>query len=164
MSAHVAAMKRVQKIVQGLKDLFFEKKVLEVACGRADFSLAVSNQAGLVVGIDVSLDRAKRRDLSDTPGTVCFHEMDATRLGFKNESFDIVAIYNALTHLFKVLHECIPEMIRVLKKNGHLIFIATWRMDRTLIPNIDDFVTLTHRVLKIPEKNDTYHVSMWKET
>ncbi len=50
----------------------------------------------------MSSDRAKRRDLSGKPGNVYFHEMDSTRLGFKNESFDIVAIYNALTHLSRL--------------------------------------------------------------
>lgn len=50
-------MRRVEHIVEDLKDYSYEKSVLEVACGDADLSLAVSARAAFVCGIDVSLVR-----------------------------------------------------------------------------------------------------------
>ena len=38
-------MRRVERIVEDIVDFFLGKRVIEVACGEADFSLAVSKYA-----------------------------------------------------------------------------------------------------------------------
>lgn len=101
--------------------------MLEIACGNAAFSLAVSKYANSVFGIDISLARVARRNSGEMPDNVCFWAMNAARLDFETGSFDTVVSYNAMGHLADVLEDCLSEMIRVLKRSGCLVFIATWR-------------------------------------
>lgn len=158
-------MGRIERIVEGLKDWFLEKRVLEIACGDADFSLTVSKYAKSVVGIDISLVRVARRNLREIPDNVRFQEMDATQLDFKDESFDVVVSYNAMGHLASVLKDSISEMIRVLKRGCCLVFIATWRMDKKLILDIQDLMATTRAMRNCIEiRNKTYYASIWKKT
>lgn len=113
-------MRKIERIVEDLKDCFLEKRVLEIACSYADFSLAVSKHANSVFEIDISLARVARRDSGETLDNTRFQEMDATQLDFETGSFDAVVSYNAIGHLADVLEDCIPEMIRVLKRGGCL--------------------------------------------
>ena len=157
-------MREIERIVEDLKDRFLEKRVLEIACGNADFSLAVSKHANSVFGIDVSLARVARRNSDEIPDNVRFQEMNATQLYFETGSFDAVVSYNAMGHLVDVLEDCISEMIRVLKKGGCLVFIATWKMDRKLIPDIKDLITRTHKIRNSVEiVNKTYYALIWKK-
>ena len=158
-------MKRIDRIVEDLKSYFIERSVLEVACGDADFSVTVSKYAKSVLGVDVSLARVERRSLREIPDNVQFQEMDATQLDLKGESFDVVVSYNAMGHLVGVLKDCVSEMIRVLKRGGCLIFMATWKMDRILIPNIQS-LRATKRTMQNSKEieNRTYRASIWKKT
>lgn len=158
-------MRKIGRIIEDLKDCFLEKRVLEIACGDADFSLAVSKYANSVLGIDISLARVARRNSGEMPDNVRFQEMDATRLDFETGLFDAVVSYNAMGHLADVLEDCISEMIRVLKRGGCLVFIATWKMDRKLIPDIKDLIAITRTIRNSIEiKNKTYYALIWKKT
>lgn len=158
-------MKRIDRIVEDLKSYFIERRVLEVACGDADFSLAISKYASSVLGVDISLARVARRSLHEIPNNVQFQEMNATHLDLEGGSFDVVVSYNALGHLVGVLKDCVSEMMRTLKKGGYLIFIATWKMDRMLIPNIRSLIA-TRRTVQIYKdiENKAYHTLIWKKT
>ncbi|MHB0886803.1 MAG: class I SAM-dependent methyltransferase [Bacillota bacterium] len=54
--------------------------------------------------------------------------MDAHRLGFPDELFDVVAEFNALGH-FSDLGRVVAEMIRVMRPNGVLLFLASWKSE-----------------------------------
>ena len=155
-------MKRVDRVVEDLKDSF-SGKILEVACGEADFCLAVSEYADFVCGIDTSLTRLKRKGRTGIPDHVHFQKMDAAHLGFKDESFDVIATYNAVGHLANILDDCVFEMIRVLKSNRFLVFIATWKMDRALIPDVHTILA-SFTMQNVKEiKNRVYYASIWKK-
>lgn len=124
-------MKIVEKIVKDLKKYFIEKNIIEIACGNADFSLTVSQYAKSVIGIDVSLERIEKRNIK-TPINVKFIKMDATKLKLNSDFYDVALIYNAISHLESNINNCISEMHRIVKKDGHLIFIATWKMDKKI--------------------------------
>jgi len=154
-------MKRVDRVVEDLKDSF-SGKILEVACGEADFCLAVSEYADFVCGIDTSLTRLERKG-TRILDHVHFQKMDAAHLGFKDESFDVIATYNAVEHLADILDDCVFEMIRVLKSNRFLMFIATWKMDRALIPYVCTILA-SFEMQNVREiKNNTYYASIWKK-
>lgn len=157
-------MRKIDRIVEELKSYFLKKSVLEVACGDAVFSLAVSRYAKSVCGIDTSLARVAKRNLHEVPDNVCFQKTDATQLDFEPESFDVVVSYNAIGHLAGVLKDCISEMVRVLKGGGCLVFIATWRMDRTLISIIQDIIATMNTIQIAREiKNKIYYALIWKK-
>ncbi len=153
-------MRRVDRVVEDLKD-FLSGKILEVACGEADFSLAVSEYADFVCGIDTSLTRLERKG-TRIPDHVHFQKMDAAHLGFKDESFDVIVGYNTVGHLVDILDDCVFEMIRVLKSNRFLVFITTWKMDRALIPDVCTILA-SFAMQNVREIKNTYCASIWKK-
>jgi len=155
-------MKRIVRVINDLRNYLSDKKVLEVACGDADFARIVSKHAQYVLGIDISLERAARHGFS--ADNIEFQEMDATQMSIESETFDTVVSYNAIGHLGDNLEECFSEMIRVLKNRGHIVFIATWSMDKRLLSKLNqkDFLcTKARHIAKI--KNRTYWASVWQK-
>lgn len=51
-------------------------------------------------------------------------------------------ISNALGHLENILKPVLLEMKRVTIKNGYLIFIATWKMDKRVLEELKSIVEL----------------------
>lgn len=151
---------KVDQIAEDLRDYFHGKSVLEVACGEASLSCAVSQYATFVCGIDVSLTRIKR-DIREICG-IWILKMDAVGMGFTSESFDVVVTYNALGHLVNELDDCASEMVRVLKRNGYLIVITTWKMDKAPIPRMKDALTSMPVHLCREIRNRNYWASIWK--
>ncbi|MCL2323412.1 MAG: class I SAM-dependent methyltransferase [Oscillospiraceae bacterium] len=129
-------MRRVSKIIEEIHNLLVDKTVLEVACGDSEFSLVSSKYAKSVIGIDLSLNRIRKRDLENTYENVVFKEMDAANLKFEDEYFDITACYNAICHLGEKINKVIEEMQRVTKKGGYLIFMCTWKMEKARLLNL----------------------------
>jgi ubiquinone/menaquinone biosynthesis C-methylase UbiE len=134
-------MRVVETIVQNLDTYLDGKKILEVACGDSDFSLYASKSAKEVLATDISLERLKRRNLDIIPKNLKFKEMDATNLDIDNDLFDITICYNALGHLESILRSVLIEMARVTTKDGYLIFIATWKMDKRIIPELKKIIS-----------------------
>ncbi|OPJ63592.1 class I SAM-dependent methyltransferase [Clostridium oryzae] len=116
------------------------KKVLEVACGDSNFSLAACKYAKKVVATDISLDRLRKRNLQAFPSNIEFKEMDVTNLALEDNSFDATVCYNALGHLQNVLKPALDEMIRVTKPNGYLLLIATWSMDIRVLSKLENII------------------------
>ncbi len=54
--------------------------------------------------------------------------MDAHRLDFPDQLFDVVAEFNALGH-FADPGRVVAEMIRVMRPNGVLLFLASWKSE-----------------------------------
>lgn len=133
-------MRVLETILQSLCSYLYDKKVLEIACGESDFSLTASKYAREVLATDISLERFKRRSLKAVPKNIDFKEMDATNLNIDDDSFDVCICYNALGHLQNILMSVLAEMIRVTAEEGYLIFIATWKIDKNVIPDLKNII------------------------
>ena len=95
-------------------------RVLDVACGTGDLSLALAGAGrAQVVGLDFCrpmLERARDKAAADSR-RLPFVEGDALRLPFADESFDAVTIAFGLRNLAGVA-EGLGELKRVLKPGG----------------------------------------------
>ncbi len=123
-------MNKAEKCVQIIKGDIENKSVLEVACGGAEFSLAASAYAQNVSCVDIDDSRLNNQI---TQSTVHFEIMDARKMDYTDESFDTVVIYNALFHIKDYWGEIEKECKRVLKNDGTIYVIATWKLDGNLM-------------------------------
>lgn len=101
------------------------KKVLEIGSGKWSYSLDLAKENATVTGIDISVvainhwkEKVKQEKIS---GEIEFITMDAEKLDFNDESFDIVFGQAILHHLD--LQATIDRITRVLKKDGKAIFL-----------------------------------------
>ncbi|MDF2889735.1 MAG: hypothetical protein K0R80_102 [Clostridia bacterium] len=99
-------------------------KVLDVATGRGNFIKIL--QDGLkdyekIIGID-NIDASILEKVSEnfTDKRVNFIQMDACKMDFENDSFDIVCLSNSLHHLSDI-QVVLEEIQRVLKPEGTII-------------------------------------------
>ena len=98
-----------------------DKKVLEVACGTGQGLGLLARTAKKVVGGDIDkklleIAKAHYRDRHN----IQFQRLDAHRLPFLTDSFDVVIFYEAIYYLSEP-QKFILEAHRVLKKGGVLI-------------------------------------------
>ena len=102
--------------------------VLDIATGTGDFAILAFQKLHpqRVVGIDISegmmqigREKVAKLGLSDT---ITFQNEDCARMSFSNHSFDAVISAFALRN-FQNLDECLKEMHRVMKEDGHLSII-----------------------------------------
>jgi demethylmenaquinone methyltransferase/2-methoxy-6-polyprenyl-1,4-benzoquinol methylase len=104
-------------------------RVLDVACGTGDLSIALFESIGArVVGVDfcrpmLELAAQKKPQLS-------FVEGDALRLPFDDAGFDAVTIAFGLRNLSSV-ERGLKELLRVLKPNG---WLAILEFSRPVVP------------------------------
>lgn len=122
-------MKKVDRVVQLLLPDIENKTILEVACGRADFSIAASSYASKVFCIDIVDSRLVKHD--DT----CFEIMDASMMRYSDETFDSVYMYNAFSHIQVQWKAIESECKRVVKQHGKIYIIGTWKIDITAMDN-----------------------------
>ena len=99
------------------------KRVLEYGCGVGSKAFMLAEAGADVVGIDISdvaiemsERKAKERGLSGLE----FHRMDAQRLEFDDDSFDVICGSGILHHL--ELDRASAELARVLRPEGHATF------------------------------------------
>ncbi len=119
-------MKKADTIVQLLLPDILGKTILEAACGRADFSIAASGFANEVYCMDIVDFRLDDRTAREN---IHFERMDATAMRYPDETFDSVFLYNAFMHIEDQWEAIEKECMRVLKKNGKLFVIGSWKLD-----------------------------------
>ena len=103
-----------------------EVKVLDMACGTGDVSIALKRRGLDVVGADISenmLALARKK----APG-IDFRYGDASELPFADGSFDAVTIAFGIRN-FDKRAQCIRELHRVLKDGG-MLAIAEFSIPR----------------------------------
>lgn len=104
------------------------KKVLDYGCGNGIHAVFLAKYAREVVGIDLSeksLGVANR--LANNSGLqqkIKFLRMDCEKIEFEDDSFDVV--FDGGTFSSLDIKRAIPEISRVLKKDGILIGIETF--------------------------------------
>jgi ubiquinone/menaquinone biosynthesis C-methylase UbiE len=111
----------VAEIAHVLKSISPTDRVLELGCGYGRVLTALAQRAGDIAGIDnsaASLQMA-RRDVSH----VRLVQMDAVRLGFRDDSFDkTVCVQNGISAFHVDQTALIHEAMRVTKPGGMVFF------------------------------------------
>jgi ubiquinone/menaquinone biosynthesis C-methylase UbiE len=127
------------RIARLLLGLGAGEAVLDVACGPGNFSREFAKAVGdegLVVGIDASRTMLARGVAELRPAGVqnlALLRGDATRLPFRDASFDAVCCFAAL-HLFADPFGGLDEMRRVLRPGGRIALMTSVRRGVTLPP------------------------------
>jgi 2-polyprenyl-6-hydroxyphenyl methylase/3-demethylubiquinone-9 3-methyltransferase len=102
-------------------------KVLELGCGYGRVLSALAENSGRIWGIDTSMDSLKmaKESLSEYKN-LHLAQMNAIRLGFKDDTFDLtICVQNGIS-AFKVDNrKSIEESVRVTKQGG-LVLISTY--------------------------------------
>lgn len=94
--------------------------VLDVGCGTGFGTLLLADKAEYAVGIDIKDKLIQYGMQKYQAGGLSFEVMDANKLEFQNESFDVVVINELLEHLSDH-RPCLNEILRVLRPGGMLI-------------------------------------------
>lgn len=124
-------MKKTDRIVRYILPEIEGKEVLEAACGTAEFSLSAAGYAKRIICIDVDESRLDRQ--ARERENICFGIMDASKMDFEDNTFDTIILYNALYHIKEQYDEILAECRRVLKPEGHIFLISTWKLDLALM-------------------------------
>lgn len=98
--------------------------VLDLGCGYGRIIPDISIGGPFVVGIDIAAARLRlaRKLLAPIPNQALF-QMDATRLGFRNRTFDrIICIQNGISAFRVEPASLIGESLRVTKPGGIVWF------------------------------------------
>ena len=123
-------MKKTDKLTELLITDIQDKIILEPACGAADFSISASRYAQKVYCIDLDHSRISGKTLCNN---VHFQTMDAVRMTFPDKFFDSIIFYNAFAHIEKQWILIQKECMRVLKPDGVLYIVGTWKLDINLM-------------------------------
>ncbi|WP_257875706.1 class I SAM-dependent methyltransferase [Thermoanaerobacterium thermosaccharolyticum] len=101
-----------------------DELVLDVGTGRARMAYALAKYGYCVVSIEYDINILKKArestNLVNGDGKIVFIQGDAHHLPFLDESFGVVASYNAMHHM-KDYKKAIDEMVRVCKCDGKIL-------------------------------------------
>jgi len=107
-------------------------KVLDVGCGDGKLTYFLAQKSNNVTGVDnqeLPLQFAKLI-FSKLKLKIKFKKDDATKLGFKDESFDKVTCFDMIEHVpVEMAKKVVEEINRVLKKYGMLILTTPNRKE-----------------------------------
>lgn len=99
------------------------KTVLDYCCGLGSTSLRLAEAGATVHGIDISPESvATSRGMLVAAGLADrghFQVMDAEKLEFEANKFDVIICFGVLHHLD--VHRAFPELSRVLKPGGRIL-------------------------------------------
>ncbi|MCP3923745.1 MAG: class I SAM-dependent methyltransferase [Desulfobacterales bacterium] len=102
-------------------------QILDVCCGSGRASLPFAGSTNTIVGIDLSSDMlalAKKKNGKTRSQNVSFLQMDATKIDFPDEKFDVVMSSFALHEMNSdLMTSVLMEKYRVLKKGGKLYIV-----------------------------------------
>jgi methionine biosynthesis protein MetW len=119
---------RLQAIRRVLPHRAFDR-VLDVGCGRGEFSLGLARMLGLsgIQGVDGSGQAVAEARARGIPASVV--DLNHDPLPFEAASMDLVLMLETLEHLEDVEH-CLDEIRRVLAPGGSLVVttpnLASW--------------------------------------
>lgn len=112
-----------------LKERVNGKKVLVLGCGEGAESFFIAKNGGIVTGIDIGdvavLNSKKKAKELGVEDKTTFLIMDAEKLEFPNNTFDIITASGMIHHID--FSKVLPEMNRVIKPEGEIICIEPLR-------------------------------------
>lgn len=130
-------MKVIEKILKVLACDIEQKKVLEVACGEASFSMAAADVAKEVVGIDIEALRLDR--VKELPKNVQLIQHDALEMDQLDFKADVVVCMNGMSHMKEI---ALPVIVKSLEKADLMLIISTWKLDKNfMIDEIEPLLT-----------------------
>jgi ubiquinone/menaquinone biosynthesis C-methylase UbiE len=141
------SMSEERRIVRLLLGLGPGDGVLDLACGPGNFTREFAKlvgRTGIAVGVDASPTMLGRA-VAETPaarsakGNVAYVRADATRLPFRDASFDAVCCFAAL-HLFTDPFGALDEMGRILTPGGRVAILTSCRTRTPAARAWDGFV------------------------
>ena len=113
---HSISREHIREVISAIKS--GKGRILEVGCGHADVAIqyVAAHCSELVI-----TDMIPHFDVTKLPSNVLFKKEDATRLSFKDESFDGIYSVEVIEHVDNP-ENFIHEGLRVLKPGGTLFF------------------------------------------
>lgn len=103
-------------------------RVLDIGCGRGELVFFAARQGAQCIGIDYSVEAIKLAQLARSKknkalrGSVKFYVMDAKKIRFRKNTFDIVILTDVVEHLYDHELKIVFQKIKnVLKRSGILI-------------------------------------------
>lgn len=118
------AMRADKKVYQYMYDripqVIADKDVLEIATGPGLLAKHVAGAAKKMIATDYSDGMIVEAKKGSCPPNLTFEVADATALSYREHSFDVVLIANAL-HVMPDPEKALSEIDRVLKSDGILI-------------------------------------------
>lgn len=121
-----------------------DSKVLDIGCSSGVISSYLADKFGSVVGIDIDKSALAMAQKIEKPN-LKVHLMDASKMKFRDESFDIV-ILSQVHYYFKNRQKLFDEVYRVLKPRGIVFLSGTNKL----------------RIKKPFEPVPTYYESFWE--
>lgn len=118
--------KRFRKLFENI-NIYKNKKILDLGCGRGDLSFFLARKGADVVGIDYSIEAikiankklSKEKNIKDK---IKFHLEDAKKIIFGENEFDIVVSIDLFEHLYpEELKIVFKKVSYILKKDGMLL-------------------------------------------
>lgn len=98
------------------------EKVLDLCTGTGELALTFAAQAAVVIGVDLARGALKVASTKSMGNVPTWIEMDATRLGFADCSFDVSMLSLALHHMPEpVQGEVLKELRRVTRRRVVII-------------------------------------------
>ena len=111
-----------KKIAQEINPI--NKSVLDVATGTGSLAIDLSHSAEKVVGIDLSTKMLSVAEKKRKNDNLSFLQMDASKMNFQDDEFDIVTISLGLHDMPPEIRSSVLEEVkRVLKKDGKLFIL-----------------------------------------
>lgn len=143
----------VSRVIREMSRLKPTDRILDVACGDGVLAFELAPHCAYVTGIDISdsmIALAAERTIESGVANVSFQVGSVEHLEFPDASFDRVFCRLGLHH-FADPKAALDEMIRVVRKPGHIIvadLVSSEDPDRREVHN------------KIEKSRDPTHVSM----
>lgn len=130
-----------------------QSRVLEIGCGPGLTTVALAERGYSVLAVDTAVNMiAMTRALASESGvgrvvstTLC----DASRLGVRDETFDLVVVVG-VTEWIQSLPKAMREFARVLKPGGHVIVTGdnSWALHCVLDPVLNPLLAPVKRGFK----------------
>lgn len=127
-----------KKAIRKIKDAGDSPRVLDVACGTGDFSIAIAKAIGngKVIGVDISkemLEVMRRKVLKNNLEGIITQEVgDGEDLRFPEDSFDRVVNAFGIRN-FEDRDKGLREALRVLRPGGRLVILELSRPQNRII-------------------------------
>jgi len=114
-------VKRKSRLLIDFAKIKKGRRVLELGCGTGIYTEELARTGAEIFAVDISQNMLNIAKQALNAKNVFFRQADVNRLPFASQSFDSVVGAYVLQYLD--LGSCLPEIRRVLKKNGAVAFV-----------------------------------------